>query len=225
MIELCGDKIEWVKKMKYLGIWFNQNNTNKDHLQERRIKMWRAYFSIKKEIGLEGKDIKPLLKAHLIKTFIRPIAYYGLENISMSETDIKKMQKMENNMIKRTLNISARTRSKNLLYAMSIEPVEIKLKMLKLKFVKRILANEFTKKIFLSNKHNDENNNFVKEACLSLNISIKDEIEASYFKREIKNLEKKKIEESGNGICDSIKLCLSDLPRNQDLLKLLVRAF
>ena len=48
MIELCGDKIEWVKKMKYLGIWFNQNNTNKDHLQERRIKMWRAYFSIRK---------------------------------------------------------------------------------------------------------------------------------------------------------------------------------
>ena len=157
MIELFGDKIEWVKKMKYLGIWFNQNNTNKDHLQERRIKMWRAYFSIKKEIGLEGKDIKPLLKAHLIKTFIRPIAYYGLENISMSETDIKKMQKMENNMIKRTLNISARTRSKNLLYAISIESVEIKLKMLKLKFVYRIWTNEFTKKIFLSNKHNDEN--------------------------------------------------------------------
>ena len=97
--------------------------------------------------------------------------------------------------------------------------------MLKLKFVYRIWTNEFTKKIFLSNKHNDENNNFVKETCLSLNISIKDEIEASFFKREIKNLEKKKIEESGNGICDSIKLCLSDLPRNQDLLKLLVRAF
>ena len=95
--------------------------------------MWRAYFSIKKEIGLEGKDIKPLLKAHLIKTFL---AYYGLENITMSETDIKEMQKMESNMIKRTINVSPRTRSKSLFYAMSIEPFEIKLKMLKLKFLK-----------------------------------------------------------------------------------------
>jgi hypothetical protein len=54
-IKLCGAEIEWVDKMKYLGVWLNKKNNNKDHLNERRINTWRAFHSIKKEIGLEKK--------------------------------------------------------------------------------------------------------------------------------------------------------------------------
>ncbi len=34
-IKLCGADIEWVDK--YLEVWLNKKNSNKDHLNERRI--------------------------------------------------------------------------------------------------------------------------------------------------------------------------------------------
>ena len=138
--------------MKYLGVWVNNKNSNKDHLEERRLKTWRAFYAIKKEIGIDKKEIKPQLKAFIIKTFIRPVAYYGIENIKLSQTDIKKMQTMEALMIKRLLKFNTRTRNRDLLYALSIEPAEIKIKKLKLNFVKRVLENEFTNRIFRSIK-------------------------------------------------------------------------
>jgi hypothetical protein len=146
-IKLCGADIEWVDKIKYLGVWLNKKNSNKDHLNERRINTWRAYHSINKEIGLEKKEMKPELKAFIWKSYIRPIIYYGLENVYPSKSDIKKVQTMEAKMIKRMLGLSTRTKNTHLLYALNIEPVEFKFNKLKINFFRRLLENEYTKRV------------------------------------------------------------------------------
>ena len=71
---------------------------------------------------------------------------------------------MESLMIKILLKLSSRTQNRDLLCALNIEPVEIKIKKLKINFVKRILENEFTKRIFKSVE--TQNNIFVSFVTL-----------------------------------------------------------
>jgi sporulation protein YlmC with PRC-barrel domain len=222
-IKLCEAEIEWVDKMKYLGVWLNKKNNNKDHLNERRINTWRAYHSIKKEIGLEKKEMKPELKAFIWKSYIRPIAYYGLENVYPSKSDIKKVQTMEAKMIKRMLGLSTRTKNTHLLYALNIEPVEFKFNKLKINFFRRLLTNEYTHKIATSIRGIESKlNNEVVEITGKQIGEVRDEDLVIRVKEIVRMIQREK----KNGIAQSIKTCLShESERNTILLKLLIKAF
>lgn len=110
---LCDQEIEWVKKLKYLGVTVTQNNKSNTHLQERRLASWRAYHGLKSQIELEGKDLDQKVKSQLFKTYIRPIMYYGLENCYINKTETKKIQTMEGIMIKRMIGVNKRTHTAN----------------------------------------------------------------------------------------------------------------
>ncbi|RMZ98848.1 hypothetical protein BpHYR1_001620 [Brachionus plicatilis] len=62
-----------------------------------------------------SNQISPFLKAHLFKTYIRPITYYGLENCKISKCEMRKLQTMEGLVIKQTLSLEKRSRTTNLL--------------------------------------------------------------------------------------------------------------
>lgn len=147
-LELCGEEIEWVDKMKYLGVWIDGKCYSKEHLRERRLSTWRAFYLLKTNLDLKSNKICPQLKAHLFKTYVRPIMYYGLENCNISKTEKKRIQTMEGLMIKQMLSLDERSRTTNLLYAINIELVESKIKKLKLYFARRVMDNEYTCKIF-----------------------------------------------------------------------------
>jgi hypothetical protein len=102
------------------------------------------------EVGLEEQSMRPETKAFIWKTYIRPVIYYGSENIYLNKSDVKKIQTMEAVMIKRMLKISPRTKNTHLLFALNIEPAAIKNEKLKLNFFHRLNDNEFTKKIVVS---------------------------------------------------------------------------
>ena len=222
-IELCGETVEWVKKLKYLGVWFNTNNNNKDHLQERRMNTWNAYYSLK-SIGIEGKDLSPKLKAHLIKTYVRAITYYGLENLTITKTDIKKLQTLEGNMIKKMLGISKRTHTTQLLYALGVEPVEIKLKNNKINFAKRLLENEYTANLFNTLREKQASSNkLIKETYGILGINLQHPITREIIKKGIKTLETKQKNQK-NGCCDSIQQYIDDTSESSlNMIKLLVK--
>ena len=96
---------------------------------------------------------------------------------------------MEGLMIKRLLKLSPRTRNRDLLYALRIQPVEIKIKKLKINFVKRILENQFTKGIFKGIKtESGLANTFVKEVYELLNIDLENEITNADIKKAEKSL-------------------------------------
>jgi hypothetical protein len=87
----------------------------------------------------------PKIKTSLYKCYTRPVLFYGSENIIYRKNEIKKLQTMEATLVKRSLGLSSRTRTTKLLYAMEIEPTDIRERYLKLKFIKRLFNNEYTK--------------------------------------------------------------------------------
>jgi len=124
----------------------NDKLNYKDYIHEKRMSALRTYHAIK-FIGLETKEMEPKLKAHMFKCYVRPIIYYGLENVYLYKTEIKKIQSLESQIVKRMLNVEKRTKSTNLLYSVGIEPVEEKTKTSKLKFAIRLLNNNTTRQI------------------------------------------------------------------------------
>ena len=48
--------------------------------------------------------MKSELKTFLYQTYCQPIMYYGVENMKMNDTEIKKMQITEGTLIKQSLS-------------------------------------------------------------------------------------------------------------------------
>ncbi|RNA02794.1 Pro-Pol poly [Brachionus plicatilis] len=74
-LELCGEEIEWVRKLKYLGVWVDGKHDSKEHLRERRLSTWRAYYLLKINLDICSKHFRPQLKAHLFKTYFDSIEF------------------------------------------------------------------------------------------------------------------------------------------------------
>ncbi|RNA25544.1 hypothetical protein BpHYR1_017024 [Brachionus plicatilis] len=165
-----------------------------------------------------SNKISPFLKAHLFKTYIRPITYYGLENCKIIKCEMRKLQTMEGLMTKQTLSLEKRSRTTNQLYALNIEPVDSKIQKLKLNSGKRIIENDYTEKVFrkIELKVNDESA-FIKELREILGSS--DQITKE------NQIKKEDSEKSKKGICDSIKYFLQNLKERKEELKLLVKAY
>jgi hypothetical protein len=85
--------IEWVNEIKYLGVKVND---------KKLMTGLRTYNAIK-FIGLEIRVMDPKMKAHMFKCYVRPIIYYGLENIYLFKTEIKKIQSLESQIVKKML--------------------------------------------------------------------------------------------------------------------------
>lgn len=73
---------------------------------------------------------------------LHKILLYGIENINFRKTELNKLQ-TESTMIKRSIGLSYRTRNTNLLYASNKEPTDMRVKLSKLKFILRLMKNEY----------------------------------------------------------------------------------
>ena len=75
---------------------------------------------------------------------------------------------MEGIILKRMIGVNKRTRTTNLLYALGIEPVEMKIKKIKMNFAKRLFENKFTKKDQF-NRLKTNNLMITSDAAISIN--------------------------------------------------------
>jgi hypothetical protein len=82
--------------------------------------------------GYNSKLMDTSLKSSLYKCYVRPVLFYGIENIKLRQNEIKQIQTIESTLIKRSLGLSNRTRSTKLLYAFQLEPIHQRDKYLKL---------------------------------------------------------------------------------------------
>lgn len=139
-----GIEIKRVNQMRYLGFMLNDKLTNQDHLKTRRILSINANNRLNK-YGYYNNNMDPMLKSSLYKCYSRSVLLYGIENINLRKTELKKLQTIEATLIKRSLGLSNRTRNTNLLYALNIEPMDLRVKLSKLKFILRLMQNEYTK--------------------------------------------------------------------------------
>ncbi|RNA12751.1 hypothetical protein BpHYR1_032140 [Brachionus plicatilis] len=96
---------------------------------------------------MNDPSLKMEIKSQLYKTYCRPILTYGCEATKINRTLLRKIKSTESTIIKKSLGLSKRSKTTNLLHALNIAPTEDTLKLRKLAFAKRLENNVFTRKL------------------------------------------------------------------------------
>jgi exonuclease III len=144
-LKLNNNVITKTNCITYLGIEVSDDLKNTLHLEKRRSKALAAFF-ILKELGLTSGCISIKFKAQMYKTYVRPVLYYGLENINLNQTEKGRLQRIESNLIKMCIGISKYCHSTQLLLALNIESAQSRLIINKCNSFIRLVRNNYTKK-------------------------------------------------------------------------------
>ncbi|RNA18795.1 hypothetical protein BpHYR1_045197 [Brachionus plicatilis] len=95
------------------------------------------------------------IKLCYYKTYIRPMLYYGIDNMVINKSQNKMLQTLESKLIKGMFRISKKSRSTALLRAINIETVEELTIKTKIKFANRLIKFEITKQLLEELDKND----------------------------------------------------------------------
>ena len=116
-----------------------------DHVDERKCKANNALYLIK-TLGAEDTKMDASTKTHLYKTYVRPVLTYGLDAAPIT-TQIDKLLRYENIMVKKLFKINKKSHTKKLLAALGIEKLEDFILKIKLNLYVNLLNNEYTRQI------------------------------------------------------------------------------
>ena len=236
-IQMCGETVQRVDKIKYLGVWIDTKLRNTIQLEARRIKANGAFFGLKK-VGIMSRNLDVHVKSLLFKSYSRPILYYGMENMVLNKAEAKHIQSLEGILVKRMLNVGKNSRTTQLLRSVKIETVVEKINIIKLSFYTRLISNEYTKQIVGQiikdmekfnelDKEKAKNgfiHNIVEELC-GWNTSNTDDL-SNHCIKKTKELKKQQKDSYNNGIAESLIYCMENRTRENDkILKLLLKSF
>lgn len=137
-------EIKKVDKMKYLGINYNRKLNNKDHMNKKRGETFNVINKMR-DIGIESDILTSEMKIFLYKTYCRPTLYYGMDQLVLTNQDLKDLQTTEANIVKRIFGLSQRVKTTELIYGIGLEKSTKKIEKMKIKFFERICKNEYTR--------------------------------------------------------------------------------
>ncbi|RMZ99707.1 RNA-directed DNA polymerase from mobile element jockey-like, partial [Brachionus plicatilis] len=131
--EMYNEEIKMVEKIKYLGVYLNRKNNNKDQIENRIKSAFKTMASIK-YLQTENQHLNTSFNIWIGKLCTKEFEDKKYSN--NGEYNDKKNDKFKKN-----------SRSTNLLSALGLEKMEQKLMKEKLGFLKRLANNDLTKKI------------------------------------------------------------------------------
>jgi len=141
-ITLNGSQISPSDKVKWLGIWLDQNLTFHHHIKERTASATRAYFALKRlastQSGLTVKAMRLLYQSAII-----PVMDYGAEVWFKGERQsnlISELQKVQNKALRSVLGAFRTSPSAALEVEAAVPPVIVRLKNTRRKFGLRLLT-------------------------------------------------------------------------------------
>ena len=117
--KLDGIPVETTDNLEVLGMTFNSSLSSSTHLEKRKSKCRRSYYSLG-EIGMTNSKVSPTVKSHLWRTICSPTLSYGLECLHISPREMKSLDSFQGTLIKGSLHIGKRSRSSSLMSAMEI---------------------------------------------------------------------------------------------------------
>ncbi|RNA24078.1 hypothetical protein BpHYR1_025735 [Brachionus plicatilis] len=141
-----NEEIELHEKIKYQGVVLNSKINNVDFIEERLRKTLKSMFQLK-TTGMNDPSLKIEIKSQLYKSYCRPIRTSGCEASKINQTLLRKIKSTESTIIKKSLGLSKKSRTTNLLHALNKVPTEETLKLRKLAFAKRLENNVFTRRL------------------------------------------------------------------------------
>ena len=118
--------------------------TNSEHLADRRVKALRCYFGLS-AVGIRSNQLRHPIKTALYRACCRPVIAYGTENLALTDTDLRKAQRVEGNAVKTMLSIPKFASTTRLLDALRIEPVSELVQRSKLTLFAGLTENGYTK--------------------------------------------------------------------------------
>lgn len=232
-IELCGQRIEQVSKIKYLGVWIDSKLKSCEQVEEKKLSSTRTFNALR-NVGIADRHTSSYMKSFMYKVYCRPILHYGVENLSLTKNDVKKIQATESTLIKYSLSMSKTARSTKLLEAMQIESTSNRIATTKLKFYLRLLNNDMTKTLIekiTTEYAKCRNTRIVAKSLISevKELIGENAIEPDQVRKKIKEIkseEENKKKKGTCGIVDSIRTCLENRnEKNEKMLKLLTQSY
>ncbi|RNA13858.1 hypothetical protein BpHYR1_026326 [Brachionus plicatilis] len=134
--------------MRYLGYEFSSDNKDEHHLKKRKLKANAALAKLNLlEINTDRPN--PHMKGQLFKVFIRPVLYYGLENVFIQKITLNLIKRIDGNLLKRIFALPTRCHYTDLQIALDIKPVSEVVKKMKLEFYLRLTGNTYTRDLLL----------------------------------------------------------------------------
>ena len=162
--------IRQVKTIKYLGYLISDDNSEEAHIQNR-ITVKNQLIGKLTALGFTSKDYHPYLKAQMLKTYIRPIITYGLENTFLTKTNENRLKRQEGNVIKNCLQISRTCHTTDLYAALNIDKITNYIKRIKVKFFVRLNSNLITKELIKFFIELKDTNSFTTEIAKILEVN------------------------------------------------------
>lgn len=146
VLYLCGERIVKSNSIKYLGVMVNSNFENIEHIEKRRKAVYASMTNLI-TTGILNNEMSVHTKLKMFKIYLKPLLYYGVEALNISENEIKILTRIEGNVVKQLLNISKHCETKLLYAALDIDLVSESILKQQYKFFRRIQTNEFMLKI------------------------------------------------------------------------------
>lgn len=232
-IIMDGQELSKSKEMKYLGITINELFTDATHLANKRLSMSRSIYSMF-PIGIQGSNMSNDIKSHLIKTYCRPILYYGIENLSINKTELKKIHSCEGILIKKAFGLPKTMHHTSIMNSYGYDPSNIAIAKRKLNFYVQLMKNNLTASIIEKRGQEDDSNMMFNRGIVSEtkrilrnqyliesdeevdNEPISQENILEKIKRKLNSIKNKLMEERRGGLCDTIRFLMST--NNKEML-------
>ena len=120
---LGSETIDNVNTMETLGVVFNNDCNNVNHVDVRIQKCYRSYYSLR-NVGFAYPGVNSDVKTYLWNTICQPTLLYGCETLKLNDCHVKKLETTQGNILKQSLGLSKFSHSTDLLAALNITKVD-----------------------------------------------------------------------------------------------------
>ena len=143
-LTLNGSSLEWVDKVKYLGIWISAGKCFQVDFSETR----RKFFSAVNSILSKCKYTNDIVKLQLLESHCLPIIMYATECLELKVSDMKEINSWWNSVYRRIFGYNKWESVKGLIYMLNRLDVLHMINLRCLSFVKRMQMVKFSNKTF-----------------------------------------------------------------------------
>ncbi len=121
---LNNTRIPVVKSSKYLGVMFSNDLNFNNFICNKFNEVHKTYNSLY-NYGTRPNGLNPFTKAHIYKTFCLPKALYGLSIITLTDSMLRKLDRIQNMILRNTLSLSKYNHLSSIKSVLQIENIDI----------------------------------------------------------------------------------------------------
>ena len=112
-----------VDTIEILGNVFNSKGNNTSHVDNRLNKCRQSFYSLN-SLGMSYPGAAPEVQAHLYKSICQPVLTYGMECMSNSKDQFRRMESIQGRLIKQCLGLSKGSHNSAVLKALKIDKAQ-----------------------------------------------------------------------------------------------------